>query len=79
MQPGSASEPDTAARGAVNGWRDPQRREAARDAITAARNRLRVTITRHRFDHTATCVRCKAKHTTTFPEEAVQWAEQHQC
>lgn len=63
----------------MNGWRDPERQAAARDAITAARNRLRVTITRHRFDHTATCVRCKAKHTTTFPDEATAWAETHQC
>lgn len=63
----------------MNGWRDPQRREQASAAITAARNRLKVTITKHRFDHTATCTRCKAKHTTTIPEEATQWAETHQC
>lgn len=63
----------------TGGWRDPQRRADARDAITAARNRLKVTITKHRFDHTATCVRCKQKHTTTIPEEATQWAETHQC
>ena len=63
----------------MNGWRDPQRREAATAAITAARNRLRVTITKHRFDHTATCVRCKAKHTPTIPEEAAQWAQTHEC
>lgn len=63
----------------MNGWRDEQRTEVARDAIAAARNRLRVTITRHRFDHTATCVRCKAKHTTTLPAEATAWAEEHTC
>lgn len=63
----------------MNGWRDPQRREQASAAITAARNRLKVTITKHRFDHTATCVRCKQKHTTTIPEEATAWAETHEC
>ncbi len=63
----------------MSAWRDEARTAAARDAINAARNRLKVTITKHRFDHTATCVRCKAKHTTTIPEEATAWAETHEC
>ena len=63
----------------MNAWRDEARTAAARDAIAAARNRLKVTITKHRFDHTATCVRSKAKHVTTIPEEATAWAETHEC
>jgi hypothetical protein len=63
----------------MNAWRDEERTEAAKAAITAARRRLRVTITRHRFDHTATCARCKQRHTTTIPDDAVRWAEDHTC
>lgn len=63
----------------MTGWRDEERTDAAMAAISAARNRLRVTITKHRFDHTASCTRCKAKHTTTMPDEATRWAETHEC
>jgi hypothetical protein len=63
----------------MNAWRDEARTQTAIAAITAARNRLRVVVTRHRFDHVATCTRCKARHTTTHPAEAIEWAETHTC
>ncbi len=63
----------------MTGWFDEGRTERAIDAITAARRRLRVTITKHRFDLTAVCNRCRAKHATTHLDEAAKWAETHEC